>query len=374
MPWVVFFFTVSVLGLAIASYTDLKARMVYNRLSHPLLAIGLLGHLALTIRGASALPFAFSAVAAVGGFAFAFALWKMGVWAGGDVKLFTALAALNPTNPNILGYLGIAIWPATAFIRAPVFPISLFVFSVFAMLPYGILIAVHGLIKKKSERASLVRSASSKAKQTVQLSLAIVGFSWLLSALGLSQWMLVPAVIGLGFLKNKKARAALIGVPFALGFFHEPVRAAAGFAALFVLLFGLYLLVKLHFVSKKVLREKKKVSELQEGDIIAESFIEENGKVKRVQPPEIKRIINYLTSNKLGELKEYLNPSGRVIASGRKARGVTQGEIEELQRLAKEKKIADSVEVKRSAPFVPAMLIAYLALNIVGDLPWAVVF
>lgn len=95
--------------------------------------------------------------------------------------------------------------------------------------------------------------------------------------------------------------------------------------------------------------------------------------MQRIPQIEIKRIINYLATNKLQELKEYLQPSGRVIASSRKAMGLTEEQINELKELARKGKIEDNIEVKLSAPFVPAMLIAYLVLNAVGDALWALV-
>ncbi len=66
-------------------------------------------------------------------------------------------------------------------------------------------------------------------------------------------------------------------------------------------------------------------------------------------------------------------PKGKEIVSSRKARGVTPGEINELQKLVKEGKLEDKIELKLSAPFVPAILIAYLALNVCGDLLWNLV-
>ena len=99
----------------------------------------------------------------------------------------------------------------------------------------------------------------------------------------------------------------------ALSVFYSPIESATNFVMLFALFFGLYLLIKLYFVSKQVLREKKKISELNEGDIIAESFIEKPGIVQRAPPLEIKRIMNYFTNNKLQELKEYLQPHGTAI-------------------------------------------------------------
>ena len=372
MPWPAFFFLVSVIGLAIASYTDLRERIVSNKLSYPLIAIGIGGYALVAILEANPMPLLNSVIATAGGFAFAYALWKMGVWAGGDVKLLTGIAALNPMNLNILAAFGISLWGLNQSIALPIFFLSMFVFSVLAMLPYGLLIALHGLAKRREERKMLVQDSLQKAKQTVQLVMAVAGISWLLTLFGITQWAVLPILVALGLVKSARARIPLIGGVFGASVFFSPLESVESAAMLFAIFFGLYLLLKLYAVSKNLLRETKKITELEEGEIIAESFFEHNGKVQRMAQLETKRIINYLAANKLQELLEYLRPSGREIASSRKARGVTEEEIEELKTLVKEKKVEDRIEIKLSAPFVPAMLIAYLALNIVGDALWVV--
>ena len=82
-----------------ACYTDLRWRLIPNKLTFPLIAAGVIFHLSV---GLSRADFwvAFSGIVG-GGFAFVlgYALWLAGGWAGGDVKLFTALGALLPTYP-----------------------------------------------------------------------------------------------------------------------------------------------------------------------------------------------------------------------------------------------------------------------------------
>ena len=69
-------------------------------------------------------------------------------------------------------------------------------------------------------------------------------------------------------------------------------------------------------------------------------------------------------------LKEYMNPKGKEVISSRKARGVTDEEIAELKKYVNEGLLENKMRIKMSAPFVPAIIIAYLVLNIVGDLLW----
>ncbi|MDP6671331.1 MAG: A24 family peptidase C-terminal domain-containing protein, partial [archaeon] len=259
-------------------------------------------------------------------------------------------------------------------VQLPLFSISLFIFSVFAMAPYGIIISLHGLLKRKDERVKMIKDAIQKAGQTIQLAMAIVGISWGLAFFAVTQWLVIPTLLLLGLIKNSKTRLGIAIVIFAVSTFNAPAESIIGFAATSVTLFGIYLLIKLYSISKIMLRKEKKITELEEGEIVAETFAETEGKVERYAPLEIKRIINYFTNNKVQALKEYLNPPGRIIASSRNARGLTDEEILELRRLVKEKKLENAVVIKLSAPFVPALLIAYLALNIVGDLLWGLIF
>ena len=137
MFFLIFFF-ISFIGLIIATITDLKNRIVSNKLTYPLIVIGIALHLIQVffaentlISINSLIAFAVPAITFVCGYG----LWKLGVWAGGDVKMFTALAALNPLNPNLLGpHFGYWFFES---ISLPLFPLTLFLFSILAMLPSG---------------------------------------------------------------------------------------------------------------------------------------------------------------------------------------------------------------------------------------------
>ena len=67
-------------------------------------------------------------------------------------------------------------------------------------------------------------------------------------------------------------------------------------------------------------------------------------------------------------------PKGKIIVSSHKAAGITEKEIKELQELYKKTKIGEKIKIKLSAPFIPAILIAYLALSVIGDFLWLVFF
>ena len=112
---------VSIIGLLIATYTDLKERIVPNKLNYSLAILGLIifgGHSVIFNEPSF---FLFSFIGMCWGFFFGWILWKIGIFAGGDVKLFMGLGALNPLTPALLN-MGI-------FNTGPLFlfPIMLFV-------------------------------------------------------------------------------------------------------------------------------------------------------------------------------------------------------------------------------------------------------
>jgi len=123
------------LGAAcIAIYTDMKERIIPNKLTYPLIGAGIVYYLLL---GAWRWDFWVAVSGALGAalsFGIAYVLWLTGGWAGGDVKFFTALGALLPVYQT--PFVGSAPYP---------FPITILFNSVLAMLP---ILAVYGVFRK----------------------------------------------------------------------------------------------------------------------------------------------------------------------------------------------------------------------------------
>lgn len=122
------------LGAAcIAVYTDLKARIIPNRLTYPLIVFGVVFHLGLGIWQWDLWTAVAGALGAAVSFGIAYVLWLTGGWAGGDVKFFTALGALLPTY-------------RAPFVSAPYpFFITILFNSVISLLP---IILVYGAFRK----------------------------------------------------------------------------------------------------------------------------------------------------------------------------------------------------------------------------------
>ncbi|MCX6802631.1 MAG: prepilin peptidase [Candidatus Diapherotrites archaeon] len=315
-------FLISVAGLAIAAYTDLKERIVPNRLSYSLIALGLALHIAYAFLSSDFLIAAYCIISTIYAFLFSLLLYKAGVWAGGDVKLFTGIAALNPLNLFIAGKLGLYSVKIFEPLAIPLFPLTLFVFTLFSMLPVTVFIVL-----KRSHGEKAFRELAVELAVTVALAIA-----WL----------------------------AFYQAQFGLFLFFV-------FSA-----FLLHFAFKMMLASRVFLRKTVNITALEEGMIPAETIAVKNGGIERERGEgllDMKSFINYIKQYKV-TVQEGTAKERKVLADSRLARGLEPQEISKLKKLVKEGKLEDFIQVKESAPMVPAILAAYVALNLVGDLLW----
>ncbi len=134
-----------VIGTGIAAYTDYKSSIIPDKLSHFMIASGII--LAPIVH--NNLLFIYSVAAIV--FGIGFAMYSFGQIGGGDVKLFTAIALLVPYYPDIMKPIAesIGINPAI-----PVYPFvgSVFILSGIIGPMFAISIQNHyKIFKKKNE-------------------------------------------------------------------------------------------------------------------------------------------------------------------------------------------------------------------------------
>ncbi|MBI5553108.1 MAG: prepilin peptidase [Candidatus Diapherotrites archaeon] len=368
--WPLLFFLISVSALAHATYTDLKDRTVSDRLTYTLI----FGGLALQfIRALTAndMGIIFTAAAlTLATFAGAWMLWKLGVWAGGDVKLFTGIAALNPFNESIIqhvtGIHQLLLQPITL----PIFPLTLFLFSVFCMLPAGTAIALPTLLKNKSLRSELRTELIRRTSQIIQLMSALIGLGILLEKMQLNGWLVLPLLLLLGIVpsiprKTTVGALALIGMWFLeTGWM---IRLLEGTIPLLLL----YLLIWFFTRARtQAFTSTKKITELTEGEITGETIAEQEGVMTRIPFPSGRSIINDLKAKRMDALMNWMNPAGRLLAASRSAAGSTAEQLQQLKTATESGRIKNHILIKKSAPFVPAILLAYLLLQALGDPLW----
>ncbi len=126
-------------AVCIAIYTDLKDRIIPNRLTYPLIVIGIVFYLAFGVYKGDIVTVISGFVGAAIAFGISYALWLTGGWAGGDVKLFTALGALLPRV--LSGYTAPSVAPAYA-ASYPLFPLTILFNAVIAVMPILLVYAV----------------------------------------------------------------------------------------------------------------------------------------------------------------------------------------------------------------------------------------
>jgi archaeal preflagellin peptidase FlaK len=367
------FFIISLISLIYASYTDLKERIVSNKLTYSLIFGGLILQLINAYLNNSIELFLNALICVIGTFIASYALWKLGVWSGGDVKLFTGIAALNPFNYGILRNLIGLSNPLFASIAIPLFPLTLFLFTLISVVPYGAMLAVKEVIKNNELKKELINETKKLGLSLIKLGIIITGLIPVLNYYSVSTIIILPILLLIGFQK-KLMNSIITALLLITGIYFNGLNAFQNILLIALPLFGIYFLLRFFLISRKYLFSKeKKITELQEGEIIGETILIQENTVKRIPALEIKTIINHLKNNKLQQLIQELKPKGKIIASSFRAAGITIQGIQELKKLVEENKIENKIIVKSSAPLIPAVLIGYLLSQTIGDILWNVI-
>ncbi len=126
---------IAIVAVLVANYTDLKDRTIPNNLTYPLIVIGIVYYLAFGIYRGEFLRAFYGLFGASLAFVIGYVMYLTGGWAGGDVKLFTGLGALLPAfeAPFSLPY---PTTYAPYAIDLPLFPLTLLINSVIAVVPF----------------------------------------------------------------------------------------------------------------------------------------------------------------------------------------------------------------------------------------------
>ncbi|MFA5931222.1 MAG: prepilin peptidase [archaeon] len=357
----IFFYTtilVSIIGLITATYTDLKARIVPNTLNYGLTITGLLIFAIQSYFESSPLPFLYSLFGMCFGFFFGWILWKMGVFAGGDVKLFMGLGALNPFTPALLkiGLLSSA--------NIPFFPITLFIYSLIAFLPYGLFVITMKIANNKKFQKELYEEMKPKILAAIHASIFASAAFVLLNFLGINPLLTILIVIIWGILKNKKKYITIISLIIALILnLNLLIQALSATVFLSVIV---YTIIKLLFSTKRVLSSEIKVKKLEEGMIPSTSLYFKGKKVLEEKNLDFALIMKCVKEKNSKPLFDLLAPKKEII-SARKARGLTEEELKEIKKLAQKGLIPKKIRIKESMPFVPTMLLGYILCLILGD-------
>lgn len=291
--------------------------------------------------------------AVVAWLSFAYVVYRLGGWAGGDVKFFTALSPFGVLyGLEWHSFLGVFLW------------------SAFLLVPILCVVYFRELWALRKDVQALAGPAVISAASSATASYAVIKILWLASAFFEGNVVVIAAMV-VAFILLKPpvwlsvalfaAAVAFLGLDSGLLVF------------LFALAFAFYLLPRLFgLISAKILRYNTRVKDLREGDVPAETIAVVKGKLVRANPldwrsmlskalAEVKAgrgIVDVLASLRRGFV------GGRVVADALAARGLSAVEIKDLKRAG-----VKSLAVKRMLPFAPVLAAGFLAHS--GALAWS---
>lgn len=92
---------VTILFSILAAFYDIKSSIVPNKLNFSLLFFGIVSNLILSVITNNIKYILASFISMLITYVITYMMWKLNIWGGGDVKLFTAIATVIPSGINI---------------------------------------------------------------------------------------------------------------------------------------------------------------------------------------------------------------------------------------------------------------------------------
>ncbi len=369
---------IAIIACFYASYTDLKTGIIQNKLTFSLIGLGLILNAvyAFMINNIWFIITGLIFTALI--FAVGYIFWKLGAWAGGDVKLFTALAALLPSYPLVLNYniLGVAF----PIVSTYGFPFTLIINSILAILPFLLIYVLYIAVMKKpylvDELLTPVKEYKKNSVLALVITLVVILTYYYIYPLLPYQILILALILIyiLTFIISKapnRIKAVVISIltVFVLYNNFNNLSFISSMVILFMLTFIsltiIGIIVKLlGSVNKKALQDEYKIDNLKEGMIPAYNMYERDGEVY---------VDDKSFFNKIRESVKNSDPAGITAPKGKllissMAAGLTDDDIDLLKKLSEENKISSKFKIKRGVPFAPSIFIGLLISLFIGDL------
>ena len=366
---------IAVLACIYASYSDLKRGIIPNKLTLPLIGLGLiLNGIYSFLTGYYWLIIIAAIITAVI-FALGYIFWKMGAWAGGDVKLFTSLAALLAVYPPLISY-NILNYQMPVYANYP-FPFTLIINSILAMLPFLLIYVLYISIRTKPYLLKELFAPIRDYRKNFLLTLVITAAGTI--TLNIIPYLPIKNILIslflifiLTFLINKLPniiKAVLVAAITIIALYQNLQVTIVGIITLFILIVVIEIIRKLlTTVSKKALQDDYKIEELKLGMIAAKNLYQDGDEVYYDDKSFTQKIRDALET---GDISQIGKPRGKLLVSTLAA-GLQDEDIKLLEKLKNEDKIPDTFTVKKGVPFAPSILIGLLISLLIGDL--AIIF
>ncbi len=371
------FFLICLIALIIGVYTDFKERIVPNNLTYSVIILAILLNFAKSIYFNDYSYALYSIISGIGFFIFFYIMYTFGVFAGGDVKLFTAIAFLLPFNTAFLNHLLNLQIPLLQTINLPIFSFTLFFYSIFCVMPLTLGLQAFQLYKNKSLLKEFKEKSIKLVSKAIALSLSVFALNLLFLRLTdnllLVYVLTLIALIAIAFIQNKIKNANyMIGLISLIAIIYLDVNVLSNALQLMILFILFSILLELYFMRKKLLRKVIKINELKDGDVLAESYYLVNNKLIKAKEVSFMEKVKLISKNGFMALND-LKPKGKLIASNLDAGGVDEKQARRFKQLALKSKIK-LIGVRLTMPFIPAIFIAFILSSLLADFVWVFLF
>jgi preflagellin peptidase FlaK len=352
------FLAAALLGMGVAAYTDWKYRIIPNRLTFPLIAFGLGGHLLLGFYRRDFDPFLLSTGGTLLLFLLGYLFWMLGGWSHGDTKALLFLAALLPRYPDPLR-------PYFSPLLAPYpFALTLLFNSFLVALPLLFLYGV-SLTYRKVGLARLfpIRAGWRESAWTALLGWGAYSLARLTHPFAVLPFFLFLLPLG----GRRRVQGGLALLPSGALLAVEGTKELGALLETYLVLFlGVHafrlLWNSLGMIRREGLRKTVRVEDLREGMVMAEEIYRQGEEIFVDRRSLWEKLIE---SARSGELRV---TRGDIVV-GTSAAGIGEEEVRLLQRYRKEGKIGETLQVKETLPFGPPILLCGLLFSLLfGDL------
>ena len=366
---------IAILACIYASYSDLKRGIIPNKLTFPLIVVGLVLDGIYAVMTGDYWLIVSAGIITLVIFILGYLFWKMGAWAGGDVKLFTALAALLCIYPPLINYQ-IFNYQMPVYANYP-FPFSLIINSILSMLPFLLIYVLYIAAKYKphllGELVSPVKDYRKNIILTLVLTSAVTLTIFIVPYLPFQAILISLILIYLiSFVISKlpeNVKLVLVAAVTVYALYRNVEVTITGIVVLFLSLSFVQIIRKLLTkVSKEALQDDYKINELKEGMIPAHNLYQSGDKIYYDDKSLFEKIKEAI---KTGDISKISTPKGKLLISTLAA-GLKEKDIELLNKLFREDKIPDTFKVKKGVPFAPSILIGLVISLLIGDL--AIIF
>ena len=364
---------IAILACIYASYTDLKRGIIANKLTFPLIGLGIILNGINAFITGNWIILVYTLLFTGSIFVLGYVFWKLGAWAGGDVKLFTALAALLPLQPLIVSYtvLGYS-FPLMA---SYPFPFTVIINSILGILPFLLIFVFFIAYTEKKHLLGQLFTPVKEYQKNLLLALVVTSAVTItlfitpflpFQLIILSLILIYILTMVISRIPNR-IKAIVVSIITVYALYQNLQVTLIGIVVVFISITIIGIIRNLlTSVNRDALQDDLKVENLKEGMIMAYGLYEKDDEVYFDKEGMISK---FKKAAKNGDVSSITAPKGKLLV-GTLAAGLTHKDIDLFKELLSENKLKDTIRVKRGVPFAPSIFIGLLISLFIGDLAY----